>query len=251
MPKKPRRSERRTFQGRTLDVSLRSDPRNVNYRMADHKFGQTVELPIQSKVWEMPMSNHVNQGKDGMCVGAATAHWYGTQHNIQTVSYKIARWLYKLAQANDEKAGDNYSGTTITGMMRGLRAKGLIGKFFWIRDFDELLRTLSWHGPVIVGSEWKEGCFDPDSDGYITFDGETKGGHATCWRILDLEHHRIGIQQSWEPWHGDGSIVWMSFADIELLLATRPQITFGEKRVLNLELARPKSFWSKLAFWRR
>jgi hypothetical protein len=230
-----------------LDTSLREDPRNEDFRMTTHRLTSAADLPPQSKEWKMPRSNRIDQGREGMCVGAATAHWYGSEWRIQEVTFRIAHWLYKIGQKYDEWPGENYSGTSVNGMMRALSSLGLIGPYFWIREFDELLKTLSFHGPVIMGAEWKEGCFEPDRDGYITFTGATKGGHAVEIRILDMERGRVGIQQSWGDDHGDDSVVWMTFDEFKKLLATRPQIVFPEKRVLkHASKPNPKPWWK---FW--
>lgn len=228
-------------------MALREDPRNGAYRMAAKKLHLVEDLEPHSKVWDMPRHNRIDQGREGMCVGAATAHWFGSELRPERVNYGIAMQLYKLAQKHDEWAGENYEGTSVNGMMKALSTMGYIGPYYWVKNFNELIRTLCFYGPVIMGSEWREGCFTPNHKGYITFEGETMGGHATCIRILDMENRRFGIQQSWGDDHGDDSLVWMRFEDMEKLLETHPQIVFPEKLNTRLATIKPKPWWK---FWK-
>lgn len=238
-----RRSDTRTFKGRTLDVSLREDPRNGSFLMG------AVLSPVQpavSKLWKIPASNRLDQGREGACVGYAGAHLFGTEPIIQKVTNKIARAFYKGAQKNDEWAGENYEGSSINGLMRFLKQRGDIGEYRWISSLVELQKTIANHGPVVVGSAWKEGCFSPNRAGFIRFTGSSKGGHATEWVGVNMEDEYFTIQQSWGLSHGIQGQVKMSFAETEKLLRTYPQIAFASKNPLKA-VASKKLWWK---FWK-
>lgn len=234
-----RRSDSRLHRGRKLDVSLRADPRNSDYPLT---IG--ADIPPVTRVWDCPM--RLDQGREGACVGYASAHFYGSEARIQPINNRLARAHYKGAQKHDEWPGESYEGTSVNGLMAYLKSKGLVGTYRWIFDLKTLKRTLSYCGPVIVGSEWREECFYPDSLGFIDFDGPARGGHATCWRGINVEEGYFLIQQSWGPSHGVNGIVKMRFEDAAELLRTRPQICFPEKRALQSQLSRRK--WWK--FWK-
>lgn len=247
LSRKNRRSDRRTFRGRTLDVSLRGDPRNADFPMSS-KLVPGRELPIQTKRWHCPVA--LDQGSEGACVGFAGAHFYGTEDRIQEISVRLARRFYKGAQRNDQWPGEDYEGTSVNALMKFLHAEKLIGSYYWIHTADELFRTLSYHGPVIMGCLWLEECFTPWLDGVIRFKGEAKGGHATCWRGIDDEKGMVIIQQSWGPDHGDYGTVYMPMEDVEVLMRTNPQCVFPEKRSLNkfssADSRRPLGWFRKL-----
>lgn len=235
-----RRSDSRLHRGRRLDVSLRADPRNADYPLTI-----SADIPPVTRVWACPV--RLDQGREGACVGYAAAHFYGTQAHIQPIDNRLARHFYKAAQQHDEWPGESYAGTSVNGLMAYLKAAGHIGTYRWIHDLATLKRTLSYAGPVIVGSEWREGCFTPDAAGYIRFTGQARGGHATCWRGIDLANECFIIQQSWGRDHGNNGVVKIRFAEAAELLRTGPQICFPEKRALQ-SLTQPRPAWWQ--FWK-
>lgn len=235
---KTRRSDSRLHRGRRFDVSLRADPRNADYPLT---IG--VDIPPVTRVWDCPVA--LDQGSEGKCVGYAGAHFYGSEDRIQPINKRLANRFYREAQKVDEWPGENYEGTSVNGLMAYLRAEGLVGKYRWVFDLETLKRTLSYAGPVIVGSEWREECSYPDQWGFIDFDGPARGGHATCWRGINVEEGYFLIQQSWGPKHGLEGVVKMRFEDAAELLRTGPQIVFPEKRALT-KLSKPRRWWQ---FW--
>lgn len=234
-----RRSDSRLQRGRKLDVSLRADPRNEDYPL-----NMSQDIPPVTRVWECPV--RLDQGREGACVGFAAAHFYGSEDRIQEVNKHIARTFYKGSQKHDEWPGESYEGTSVNGLMAYLKSEGLIGKYRWVFDIETLKRTLSYQGPVIVGCEWRDGCFEPDAAGYIRFTGEARGGHATCWRGIDMHSEYFLIQQSWGRDHGINGVVKMPFEDAEALFRTRPQVCSPEKRALT-KLNKPRPWWQ---FWK-
>ena len=240
------RSDARTYAGRSLDVSLAVDPRNREYPVAA-KFPLGVELPLTSRKWQCDYS--LDQGREGACIGYAGAHWMGSQPRPQDVSSRIAQRFYAGAQRNDVWPGEDYEGTSLQGLMRYWRKEGLIGEYRWIFSADDLLRTLSHLGPVIVASAWPEECFHPDPYGFIEYDGERQGGHATCWTGIDVEREYCTIQQSWGRRHGKGGEVYMRFRDVERMFGDKPRIAFPDKKSLAPYLAANRPWWHKLMFW--
>jgi hypothetical protein len=241
-----RRSERRTFKGRTLDVSLRADPRNGNFPVSA-LFSASVEIPLQSQFWGVPLDHRLDQGAEGSCVGFAGAHCYGAEPLWQKITRRLARKFYKGAQKFDEWPGENYSGTSVNGLMAFLKLKKWCGEYRWLYSLEELKRTISFHGPVIVGSQWRQGCFEPDISDFIHFEGTVKGGHATCWTGVNIDLEYFVIQQSWGRDHGNNGQVKISFADAEKLIRTRPQICFPDKRSMTSISAPTKAWWK---FWK-
>lgn len=244
---KSKRSDSRLLRGRRLDVDLSQDPRNADFRMATVLPAEPGRL--RSRRWECVA--RLDQGAEGACVGYAAAHWFACERMVQRVSRSVALFFYRGAQDHDQWPGRNYEGTSVTGLMRFLSGLGVIGEYRWIYDFDELVQTLALHGPVILGAQWREGCFEPDYYGVIRYTGAIRGGHAVTINEVDFESERIGIVQSWGRSHGINGCVWMSFDDARQMLLTRPSIAYPAKRALGqYEAPERKSFFSRLAFWR-
>ena len=231
-----RKSDSRLHRGRKLDVSLAQDPRNRDFRM-----GSVLSAPVgelKSKRWEC--KPRLDQGAEGECVGFGAAHWFACAPLEQSVSKTLARLFYDGAQDHDQWPGSNYEGTSVTGLMRFLTKIGVIGEYRWIFNFEELIQTLSLKGAVIVGAEWREGCFEPDFYGVIRFIGRKKGGHCLCADEVDFEKKRIGFVQSWGRSHGVDGRVYMSFDDVNQLMLTRPSIAFPTEQSLGKYESKPK-----------
>jgi len=176
------RSDSRLHRGRKLDVSLAQDPRNEQFRMSSVLPATVGEL--KSKRWEC--KPRLDQGAEGACVGYGGAHWFACAPMEQAVSKTLAKLFYEGAQDHDQWPGSDYEGTTVTALMRFLSKVGVIGDYLWVFTFDELIKTLSLKGAVIVGTEWREGCFEPDYYGVIRFTGQVKGGHCLCADEVDF-----------------------------------------------------------------
>lgn len=239
------RSDSRLHRGRKLDVSLAQDPRNADFRMSSVLSATVGELT--SKRWEC--KPRLDQGAQGECVGYGGAHWFACAPLEQSVSKLLAKLFYNGAQDHDQWPGSNYEGTSVTGLMRFLSKLGVIGEYFWVFTFDELIKTLSLKGAVIVGTEWREGCFEPDYYGVIRFTGQVKGGHCLCADEVDFEKQLIGFVQSWGKSHGQGGRVYMSFADVEQMMLRRPSIAFPTELPLGKYESKPKPrrWWQ---FWK-
>lgn len=241
-----RRSTARTYAGRVLDVSLDADPRNAAYPVMAKL---PTALPLQTRLWRCPYS--LDQGTEGACVGFAGAHWFGSDPRMQNVSGWLARRFYRGAQRNDRWPGENYEGTSLNALLKYWQQKGLISEYRWCYTFDELCQTISHLGPVIVACDWLEECFYPDSKGWIDYEGESRGGHATAWTGINVEREFFTIQQSWGPRHGADGEVYLSFEDARKLWANNrfPRIALPAKRSLAKYRNANRPWWRRLIPW--
>lgn len=238
MPRTSRRSDSRLHRGRRLDVSLRADPRN-------YTFAAPAPLVERSKKWECPV--RLDQGREGACVGFGAAHWYACLPWVQITTEKIARFFYQGAKENDEWPGEDYEGTSPNGLFRFLQHMGLIGRFYQVRSAVEAYKILSETGPLMMGARWREGCFEPDDNGYIYYHGAVQGGHFVCVNGVDFENKFVWIVQSWGRRHGIDGAVKLSFFDFEMMLNEGALIFWAEERSLAGLKPKPRrSFWKRL-----
>lgn len=92
--------------------------------------------------------------------------------------------VYHRAQQIDEWPGESYSGTSVLAGAKAVQELGHLIEYRWAFTVDDVLSTLSVHGPVVIGVNWHQGMFSVDSNGFISPTGDVLGGHCVCLRGL-------------------------------------------------------------------
>jgi hypothetical protein len=154
----------------------------------DHNFLRRASLPKakpqrRKMYWIMP--DNLDQGNTPQCVAYAWEH-YLLASPVKNRMYKTPNELYHECQLVDEWEGVNYDGTSGRAGAKVLQQAGLIGKYEWAFDLDTMTRHLLDFGPVVIGTNWYEAMFEPNTqvgkDLFLRVDGEYAGGHE--W-VLD------------------------------------------------------------------
>ena len=180
----------------------------------------------------------LDQGTEGACTGfglAAVANYLVHTRSDATDKTKVsARMLYEMARRYDEWPGEDYSGSSARGAMKGWHKHGVCSDSKWgyepradpetltaARIVDAVARPLgayfrvnhkdlvAMHSAItevgilyataVVHSGW--GNLTPE--GYIPFDNKYPGGHA--FAIVAYDEKGFWIQNSWgESWGLDG-----------------------------------------------
>jgi hypothetical protein len=214
-----------------LGRNLNHDPRSRNF-------------PVQSTVTNPRTVLHalrapvLDQGHVGSCVGNAIAQL------INTAAFDPARAKVKGAGAyldeNDALAlyseatqldgfpgsypPDDVGSDGLSGCKAGVQA-GYLTEYRHAFSFDEFLLALQ-DQPVIVGTNWYDSMFNPDSwTGAITVGGNVVGGHEYLVLGANMEREFITIQNSWGSTWGYSGRFRMSFADCERLLGEQGDVT--------------------------
>jgi hypothetical protein len=147
------------------------------------------EQPISRK-WRTPRIP-LDQGREGACVGAGCAHSRATSPMpIRGITMDWAReQIYYPAQRDDPWPGGEYpgadpeyGGTAVLSGIKRLQELGAITTYHWAFSEPELALAVSWVGPVVMGTVWKENMFNTDADGFIDISGPDAGGH--CWVLV-------------------------------------------------------------------
>jgi hypothetical protein len=223
---------------RLRDGSTVADPRLDRLIQFDPK---SREFPMRAILREIAPKNykprsytwktdlHFDQGWNGSCVGHAWAHEMAARPVIiPGIDQPFAYWVYKTAQKYDAWSGDAYEGTSVLAGAKVLQkrppampeGRGLMGSYHWIfGDMDELIQTLGYFGPVVLGTNWYDGMMDIDDDGFIHKTGLVAGGHAILIKGVSLPREAVRLHQSWGESWGDNGDCWLSFSDLEALLA--------------------------------
>lgn len=63
----------------------------------------------------------------------------------------------------------------------------------WATNIDDLVLTVGWHGPVIIGVDWRDSMYEPDERGLLDIGGRHIGGHApSCAACASSRASSIG-----------------------------------------------------------
>lgn len=201
------------------------DPRNRQFPMAAVLQQAAKQYRPRSYTWSVEA--HLDQGNEPSCVGFAWAHELLARPAVIPKDAKFASWLYRTAQRYDQWAGESYAGTSVLAGARVVQkqppamseGRGLIGEYRWIfGDLNEVIRTVGYFGPVIFGTWWYEGMFDPGSDGFVRPTGYRAGGHAYLIKGVNLSKKALRIHNSWGAGWGEDGDAWLSFDDTVRLL---------------------------------
>jgi len=173
----------------------------------------------KTKIWQC--AKVLDQGQEGSCVGHGFAHeLIAKPYPIKGINHPRAVQIYKKAQTLDEWPGENYSGTSVLAGAKALQLlfPGTIDSYRWAFDIQDIVATLGYHGPIVIGVNWYSGFFTPAADGFIHLTGTIQGGHCLLLRGVDVQKNAFMLHNSWgETWGKKGTAL-ISFDDMQRLL---------------------------------
>lgn len=205
--------------GRTL-VSL--DPRSRDYP-ARALFG--ANLPLRNKVWSR--TGAWDQGLTSQCV------LYTVKGMIWTAPNRVQHPLpkrraidpgvwYPLAQKIDPWPGEapTYEGTSVLAGIKTGQREGFYSGYRWCFGIDDVLQTLTYHGPIAIGVSWYMSMFETDRSGWLKVDTQSglAGGHAVELHGLDVRQKAVIATNSWGPGWGVRGRFRIKWDDLEKLL---------------------------------
>lgn len=180
-----------------------------------------IGTPPVSKEWDCQL--WLDQGLTSSCVGNAWAHYLASYPDpITGVTEDIALKIYHMAQILDDLPGENYEGTSVLAGIKAVKAlmPPTVDNYHWCFGIDELILTLGYIGPVVLGLNWYSKMFDPDDlTGIIHVSGANVGGHAILAVGVDIFTQMVKLRNSWGPGWGVKGDCYISFNDLERLLS--------------------------------
>lgn len=158
----------------------------------------------------------------GNCVGFGISHeLIANPAAIQGITNEFARQLYFAAQKLDPWEGGSYpganpvyEGTAVLAGLKAAQAMQYFDEYRWCFGLDDLLLTVGYIGPVIIGVNWYEGMMDYDANNFIHVSGGIAGGHCTLISGVDVKDEFAEIHNSWN----DPRKMKISFVDLNRLL---------------------------------
>ena len=206
-----------------LDRLPQPDERNRNYPVMATLRATTP----RSYTWSCPV--RLDQGNEGACVGFSWAQELAARPFSYEQEYDDARSIYCRAQVIDPWQGGSsrcghpppdYEGTSVLAGAKVVKELGLMREYRWAWSVEELALAVGHQGPAVLGVDWWSGMFRPDSEGYVHPTGYIAGGHAILCNGVNFKAQRFKLVNSWgRDWGLDGTC-FVSFADMETLLAS-------------------------------
>lgn len=228
--------------------------RTLDARPDTLDFRDTMYVPTLIEVpTEIPLDDYreygvpiLDQGMEGACTGfglATVAHYLLKRRKTHPDPTPVSpRMIYEMAKRYDEWPGEEYSGSSARGAMKGWHKHGICSEQDWpylskksdggltiARTTDALRRPLGAYfrvnhtdivamhsaiaevGVLYATSMVHKGWDDPGSDGVIEYSPAVTGGHA--FAIVAYDNGGFWIQNSWGPSWGKNGYAKISYDD--------------------------------------
>jgi len=205
-----------------LDRRIQFDERSRAYPI------RALLPPKPLRGWTWRGGPVLDQGEEGACVGFAWAGEAGASPvRVPGITDAVALAIYQQARTLDEWPGEDYDGTSVLGGAKAMQARHWLREYRWGFSIDDVLDALAWHGPIVVGTNWRDAMYDPRPSGLVDVSGPVVGGHAWLLRGLSLHPRLPGetltepvvrARNSWGPSYGAGGDLFIRVADLAGLL---------------------------------
>ncbi len=170
-----------------------------------------------------------DQGETSQCVGYAWAHWLEdgpAPHRDVPAPIRSPEFIYQGAQMIDEWPGEGYDGTSVRAGAKVLQVEGLISSYLWAFDVGTVIDAVMTTGPVVVGTNWYRGMFEPVwkrasntvMKATLEISGSVAGGHAYVLDGYNVGTELFRMKNSWGREWGDNGFAYISAADMERLI---------------------------------
>lgn len=185
-------------------------------------FNIDLELDVKTpKTMFWPSLHQFDQGTKPQCVGFSFATLLSSNpQRVRGVVETTAKAIYHTAQMLDPWAGHDHQGSTVLAGIKAVKKlyPGTMRDYRWAFTFEDIIRALSFVGPVVLGINWYESMFTPDDNHIISPNGSKKvGGHAICANGVNVEKSLVRLKNTWGYNWGLRGQAFISFSDLETL----------------------------------
>lgn len=161
-----------------------------------------------------------DQGQTPECVAYAWVHYLedGPIGHSGRAPVVGPHTLYGEAQQVDEWPGEDYDGTSVRAGAKVLATAGFVGEYRWAWDVDTVVTALLTTAPVVLGTNWYSGMFDPTNEGQLIVGGDIAGGHAYVANGVNRDRGLVRIKNSWGRGWGIRGHAWIALEDLDRLI---------------------------------
>jgi hypothetical protein len=203
------------------------DERSKNYPVR----AVVAEKKPRSYTWKC--ATVLDQGDTPSCVGNAWAHELIAKPVVEPhIDEATAFAIYKSAQLLDQWPGENYDGTSVLAGAKAVVQMDYMAEYRWCFGLDDLILSVGHLGPVVIGINWYQSMFDPDSKGLLHINGEVAGGHAILVNGVNIKQRLFRVHQSWGQTWGINGEAFITFDDMTRLLGESGEAVIPLKRKL-------------------
>ncbi len=179
-----------------------------------------------------------DQGSTSQCVAYASAHWLhaGPVTNRSATPsltpYMDLTEFYGECQRNDEWPGEEptYDGTSVRAAGKMLTQRGLVTAYYWGFTLADVVNTVLNKAPVILGTDWRTGMFEPDSKGIVQGTRIVEGGHAYLLYGVNSITKMATCRNSWGLDYGLNGSFKMHFDLLEELILANGEAMLATER---------------------
>lgn len=160
----------------------------------------------------------LDQGQTPHCVGFAWAQFGNTTPVDDHWPNEMGHTLYARAKVIDREPGMENGSSTRSGA-KAMQQIGRLRNYAFARSINDIVAWITTQGPVVTGTNWHTGMFNPDSTGRVRPTGQVEGGHE--WVLagyIPNESLLIGAN-SWGPNWGRDGLFTITVDDYAMLFA--------------------------------
>lgn len=189
------------------------DDRDGGYPMT-LRLGDPLTTIVGKKMWR-GQALRLDQGALGACVGFTGANWLGHLPMYNRVYNNTGLELYAACKRID--LWPNQEGSNDHFLAKVLVEQGRIERYLWAQTPGELRLWVATVGPVMVGTLWYSGMFNPEANGQLRLTGTVVGGHE--WLVTGYDPKRgYRLRNSWGPDWGLKGEAWIDESDLYRLV---------------------------------
>ena len=227
----------------TVQRTLDAMPDTIDFRDAMYS-PALIEVPPESdlKSYRKAGIPILDQGQEGACTGfglATVANFLLRGRGKKATADETSAWmLYAMAKRYDEWPGEQYSGSSARGAMKGWHKHGVcasrlwkdvqgwlndevsadaikrpIGAYFRVnhKDLVAMHAAITEVGILYATARVHGGWQNVGTDGIIEYSPDLTGGHA--FAIVGYDQNGLWIQNSWGADWGAGGLARISYPD--------------------------------------
>lgn len=209
-----------------------NDPKSKQHYTSQLRLTTTIQSGVHAA--NGPITD---QGDVGACVGftdldiANTAKFYrsrlrawgSNRYEDDEKGYGFYRAATRIDEWFDEQWEPDDTGSSVLAGAKALQQANLIESYTWAWWMDGFLAALQ-RQPVMLGTLWTDGMFDPDSTGLVRPTGDLSGGHAYMAFGWSYRSRKVKCRNHWtEDWGDDGDF-YIGFDDMAWLIAQQGEV---------------------------